>query len=376
MAKQHKKTYESFLTLIEKRKQIEYKEPTKLLDDKGNLLVVGGWARHNIFEYDRALPRPKWRVKEWEFYQVSDGKYMLQISIANISVGGYMSATLTDLTDVNHSKKPISSMALWLGRKNKVLLPDNCDQGHPNVSEYKTGKYHYRVETEDRKRTLYFTGPFKGETVEAKIEMDLFEEHENITIVTPFKKRGKYMPTRFFMTMKQNCMPAEGYFKCGETEVTFNKTDAFCVLDWAKGVWPYDNVWYWGNGAQRIKDADGNEHIFGFEITWGIGDEANATETCLFYDGKAHKIGSVDVVDFPKPDKWMEPWHFVSDDGRLDLTMTPYYDNHTDTNALNIARMHTHQVHGLWNGTVTLDDGTRLEIKDMYAFCEYVENKW
>lgn len=38
--------------------------------------------------------------------------------------------------------------------------------------------------------------------------------------------------------------------------------------------------------------------------------------------------------------------------------------------------MLTHQVHGLWNGTVTLDDGTVLEIKDMYAFCEKVYNKW
>ena len=27
-------------------------------------------------------------------------------------------------------------------------------------------------------------------------------------------------------------------------------------------------------------------------------------------------------------------------------------------------------------GTVTLDDGKKIEIKDMYAFCEYVENRW
>ena len=26
--------------------------------------------------------------------------------------------------------------------------------------------------------------------------------------------------------------------------------------------------------------------------------------------------------------------------------------------------------------TVILDDGTKLEIKDMFAFCEYVENRW
>ena len=118
------------------------------------------------------------------------------------------------------------------------------------------------------------------------------------------------------------------------------------------------------------------EHLFSFEITWAIGDESNATETCLFYDGKAHKIGAVDVEIFPKPDKFMNEWKFISEDGRFNLTMTPYYDHHSDTNVLNLARMHTHQVHGLWNGDVTLDDGTVLEIKDMYAFCEYVENKW
>ena len=79
---------------------------------------------------------------------------------------------------------------------------------------------------------------------------------------------------------------------------------------------------------------------------------------------------------FPKPDKYMDKWRFVSEDGRFDMTMTPVYDHHSDTNVLDIARMHSHQVHGLWNGTVTLDDGKVLKINDMYAFCEYVENKW
>ncbi|MGN1118652.1 MAG: DUF2804 domain-containing protein, partial [Acutalibacteraceae bacterium] len=149
----------------------------------------------------------------------------------------------------------------------------------------------------------------------------------------------------------------------------------FCSLDWGRVHTPYSLVWYWGNGSTYLFDKNGEKHIFGFEITWGIGDETNATETCLFYDGKAHKIGAVDVETFPKPDGYMKPWHFVSEDGRFDMTMTPFYDNHGDTNVI-VMRMHSHQVHGKWNGTVILDDGTKLEIKDMYAFCEYVENRW
>ena len=137
------------------------------------------------------------------------------------------------------------------------------------------------------------------------------------------------------------------------------------------------NRWYRSSylKTQYIYDENGKKHIFGFEITWAIGDESNATETCLFYDGKAHKFGAVDVETFPKDDKYMEPWKFISEDGRFNLTMTPFYDLHSDLD-LKIGRMHSHQVHGLWNGDVTLDDGTKLEIKNMYAFCEYVENRW
>ena len=72
-----------------------------------------------------------------------------------------------------------------------------------------------------------------------------------------------------------------------------------------------------------------------------LGNEPpNATETAIFWDGKAHKFGPVDVEVFPKPDKFTEPWHFVSQDGRFDFTMTPFYDHHGDLNVLNLLRMH------------------------------------
>ncbi len=362
-----KKTYKGWQDIATKRNQIEYTEPTKLIGDDGKLLVKGGWARYNVFDYDRTKVKPQMRGKEWDFYQVSNDKYMVQISIANISIGGYASANLVDIS--GKSAKVISSMAIWLGGKNKVVLPANCQV--PNVVEYKKGKFELKFVTTERTRTLYFKGPFKGEMVETRFEMDMFEDHQNITTVLPFEGH----PTRFFMTSKINSMPASGYYRCGAEEYVFDKKDTFCVLDWGRVNTPYKLVWYWGNGTQRIIGDDGKEHIVGFEITWGIGDESNGTETAIFYDGKLHKFGSVDVEVFPKPDKWMQPWHFISEDGRFDMTMTPTFDNHNDMNAL-VARMHTHQVHGLWNGTMTLDDGIVLHIKDMHAFCEYVENRW
>ncbi|MGN1349270.1 MAG: DUF2804 family protein, partial [Acutalibacteraceae bacterium] len=85
------KTYSSFLEGTWKSAQKEYTEPTQLLADDGTLLAPG-WARHNVFEYDRNKVKHPMRRKEWDFYQISNGRLMLQLSFANISLGGYVSA--------------------------------------------------------------------------------------------------------------------------------------------------------------------------------------------------------------------------------------------------------------------------------------------
>ena len=355
------KTYKGWQEWAEPSKQTEYTEPTPLLGPDGTLLAKG-WARHNVFDYDRNSVKKVMRRKEWDFYQLSNGKYMVQISFANISLGGYASAVLVDLVN---GKTIATQMGAFLGGKDKYILPPKGDQPHHYKME--VGGAVFEVNTGETERTIRFT---RGD-VEAEFTMDIMPGLENITTVLPFKG----FPDRYFMTTKQNSMPCEGTFKTKNAEYKFSKEDTFCVLDWGRVDTPYSLVWYWGNGSAYITDENGEKHIFGFEITWGTGDESNATETCIFYDGKAHKFGAVDVETFPKPDKYMDDWHFISEDGRFDLTMKPFYDHHSDLNVLAM-RMHSHQVHGLWSGRVTLDDGKVLEIKDIYAFCEYVENRW
>ena len=72
----------------------------------------------------------------------------------------------------------------------------------------------------------------------------------------------------------------------------------------------------------------------------------------------------------------MKPWVFTSSDGRFEMTMTPEFDNFTSTRVLGVIGNRCHQVFGKWNGYVILDDGKRLEIKDMIAFCEHSYNRW
>ena len=358
--KEQKRTYASYREWPAPSQQTEYTAPTALLAEDGTLLAKG-WARHNVFDYDRTRSVPVRHRKEWDFYQISDGKYMVQVSFANISLGGYASATLVDLST---GKVIASPTAVFLGGRDKYVLPAKGDV--PHSYEFRFGGATFAVQAGERTRTVRFC----MQDVECAFTMDVLPHHENITTVLPFAGH----PTHYFMTTKQNCMPTEGYYRVGDSTVTFDKRATFCVLDWGRVNTPYRLVWYWGNGSAYLRDEEGNEHLFGFEITWGIGDESHATETCLFLDGKAYKFGAVDVRTFPKPDRYLEPWVFESEDGKFNLTMTPTLDHHSDLNVL-VMRMHTHQVHGLWNGDVEID-GKRYEIMDMYAFCEYVENRW
>ena len=356
-----KRTYLSWIDPGFYSRQREYTEPRALLSPEGRLLT-SGWARENLFKYDRTLVRHPYRRKEWDFYQISDGHYMAQVSFANISLGGYASAVLVDLRE---GKTLCSVMAPFLGGKDKYVLPPRGDL--PGSYEMQVGKALFAVETRETERIL----SFRIGQVECVFTMDIPRGLENITTVLPFRK----LEDRYFMTTKQNCMATAGTFRYDGGQVEFTPDRAFAVLDWGRVCTPYRLVWYWGNGSGRVMGPDGQEHLFGFELTWGIGAEPDATETCLFWDGKAHKVGPVDVEEFPKPDKYTQPWHIISQDGRVDLTMKPFYDHHSDLNVL-VMRMHSHQVHGLWSGFVTLDDGTKVEIKDLYAFCEYVENRW
>ncbi len=364
MGNELKRTYVPFKDWKEKSKQIEYTESTPLLAPDGTLLAKG-WARHNVFEYNRDyVKKGIMSRKEWDFYTVTAGEMQVLVSFANITIGGYVAAKLVNLKT---GEVLCDSISYFIGA-NKHVPPAKGDV--PNRFKDKIGKSEFDFITKENERTLLYKGVYKGKKVEVNVSMEIMDGLENITTVLPFDEDN----TKYFMTTKQMCMPCEGKFVYGDEVFEFTKDNAFCALDWGRVNTVHKMVWYWGSGSQYITDEKGERHLFGFEITWAIGNESNATETCLFYDGKVHKIGAVDVEKFPKG-RFLEPWKFISEDGRFNMTMQPTVDNHSDVD-FKVGRMNCHQVYGIWNGDVTLDDGTKLEIKDLFTFCEYVENRW
>ncbi|MDY5595452.1 MAG: DUF2804 domain-containing protein [Oscillospiraceae bacterium] len=345
--------------------QHEITERRPLLDERGNL-TEPGYAKRLLPVYRRAdIKANPLRVKEWDYYCVNNGRFALALTIADNSYMGLDSISLLNLEEGwEITKSPM--LAFPMG---KVGLPETSERG-----DVQSGgkKYNILFRNEGSKRVLIAQmqnfGP-EG-SLYAKIELTDIPE-ESMVIATPFRK-----DKHFYYNQKINCMRASGFVTYGyhNRTYTFDPADSFAVLDWGRGVWTYENTWYWGSASGLV---DGEP--FGFNIGYGFGDTSAASENMLFYKGKAHKLSQV-TFHIPgdgskrTPD-YLQPWAFTSDDGRFEMQYQPVLDRASCTD-VKVIKSDQHQVFGRFTGKAVLDDGTVLEVKDLPGFAEKVINKW
>ena len=77
--------------------QNEIKSKQPLLAGNGSL-AEPGWCRRNLYAYNiGARARSIWRLKEWDFYQISNGRVMVQLNLFNISLATCATFGLVDL---------------------------------------------------------------------------------------------------------------------------------------------------------------------------------------------------------------------------------------------------------------------------------------
>lgn len=331
-----------------------------LLDVNGNVANPGYCVTGNYIYKRSDIKANPMRIKEWDFYQISDDRYTMQMNYSDVSYAGFGKFTVFDRL----TGERVNAVGLDLLTNGRYNLPECDEVDHEMRCKKKDFDFKIEVVGEKRYLTLDATTKKHGK-IEASFELVCPKKLEYLMMAVPFKK-----VKHFYLNKKMNCMPAKGYVKFGDKVWDFDAKCAFGVLDWGRGVWPHKCNWYWGNGSAYLPDGK----IFGFEIGWGFGKMDAFTENTLFYDGKAHKIEKITL----KKDKkdLMKPWVFSSSDGRFEMTMIPEYDNYNASGFKNLFGMHCHQVHGKWSGYVILDDGTKLEINDMHAFCEYSDNWW
>lgn len=326
---------------------------------KDGTLGEPGWSRQLLQTYDRAAIRaPKFRIKEWDYYLVLNEDFAGAFTISDDGYIGLQSVSLLHLKEGWEHTETILN-PLPMGRFN---LPPTSVRGN---TIYRDGRLHMRFQVKEGERKLFceFKNFYQGKSFSCNITLKQ-PEMDTMVIATPWKEKKN----AFYYNQKINCMPASGVMTFdGKTYVFSPETD-FGTLDWGRGVWTYDNRWYWGSGNGLV---DGKP--FGFNIGYGFGDTRAATENILFYEGKAHKLD--DVTFHIPPDDYMKPWTFTSSDGRFEMDFKPVLDRAAKTSAL-VVVTDQHQVFGKMTGKAVLDDGRVLEIKDLMCFAEDVHNRY
>lgn len=329
-----------------------------LLDESGELREPG-WSRRMVQKYDRKMIRaPKWRIKEWDYYLVLSDGFAGAFTISDDGYIGLQSVSLLTFGEKpwEHTETVLNAFPMG-----KIGLPSTSSEG-PTKYEDKRLQMSFDVGKSTRTIKCSFGNFCDGKPFSCDITLQQ-PDMDTMVIATPWDKKHA-----FYYNQKINCMRASGWMEFDGRKYEFNPRTDFGTLDWGRGVWTYDNTWFWGSGNA---DIDGNS--FGFNIGYGFGNTAAASENVVFYNGQAHKL---DDIKFNIPDdSYMKPWTFTSSDGRFEMDFVPVLDRAACLD-YKVIVSDQHQVFGRMSGKAVLDDGTVVKVKDMMCFAEKVHNKY
>ena len=331
-----------------------------LLNEKGNLSEAG-YAFSLVKDYQRKdIKGLKSRIKEWDYYFISDGEYGIALTIDDNS---YMGMASISVLDFKNRKENTKSYIVWF-TFGKVGLPSSSKDGDTKM---KSKNYDMLFENKNGKR--HIVCKMKNVAKGKDFACDFLSENstdKSMVIATPFKKNK-----HFYYNQKINLLKVKGSFDFGELHHEMNQ-NALGVLDWGRGVWTYKNTWYWSS-LNAVYDG----HLVGFNLGYGFGDTSAASENMFFYDQEAYKLKDV-KFNIPKNAKgkldFMSPWTFTSESGDINLTFNPIIDRYSNTNVL-IIQSNQHQVFGYFSGTIKVDN-KEFRFDNLLGFAEMVTNRW
>jgi len=335
-------------------KQNLFTAPGPVLDEKGR--PIPGYSTKSVRTFERkAIKASPFRIKEWDFYQVSDKEKCLQFTYGHTSYVGQVGIMFFDFKKGEWIANFDTLIPLPFG---KLGMPEDAEKDH--ILKWDKDGIFMEFEVKGDVRVLRCSSPKNNFETEITLTR---ENPECIVINIPFDEK----PTQFYYNHKINCMRAKGKATVNGVDYVFDPADSFGLLDWGRGVWPFSNDWFWSNGTGEL-----NGEVFGFNLGCGFGNVDAATENIVFWQGKSHKLGKVSIVH---QEDWLKPWVLKDEEGRLELTMYPDFDR---TTKIKIAFIDNccHQVFGRFKGWVVLDDGTKLDIDNIWAFAEHAVNNW
>lgn len=338
-------------------------QPGKLLDQNGHL-AEAGYATSMVKEYNRnQIKANGLRIKEWDYYLIYNEDYGVALTYADNSYMGLIGASILDFK----KNIQITTNVMTVLPLGKTMMPSTTEVGDVL---YENKRVKVAFLNDGRKRRIAFRmKQFDGEKeLRAEFVITRQPQSDQMVIATPYDEKK----TAFYYNSKIVGMDVTGHVTVGTKIYSFHENSQ-AILDWGRGVWTYKNTWYWSCACGNV-----NGHRVGFNLGYGFGNTSKASENCIFYDGKLHKLDDV-IFEIPKDKNgncdFMKPWRFVSSDHRFEAVFKPIFDRSSLAN-VGIICSNQHQVFGRFTGEMKLDDGSCIKLNDFLGFAEKVINKW
>lgn len=346
--------------------QHEVTRPQHLLSDAG-VLNESGWARSEVWAYNwEQIKAPWFRIKEWDYYLFTTEHFGIAFTISDLGYIGLLSASFVDFDNgTEHTESDLE----FFPKGKKYGLGASVIDGDAHCRT-KRMKLSFSMTDKGRKITLDFPEFNKAENKSLSAELFITEENMEPLYIASSWDEDRHS---FYYNCKKNCLSATGKVEYGTKRYLINKGECYGGLDWGRGVWTFDNTWYWGTGNGLV-----NGEIFALNLGYGFSNRSQASENALYYKGKIHKLENVTMKiteDGNGNRLYTEPWTVTSDDNRLEGIFIPILDR-SATIDLKLIISVQHQVFGRFTGKAVMDDGEVLEIKDFICSLEVVRNKY
>lgn len=327
-------------------------------------LAVRGWSHQplldanleNVNFYKLKFLQPL-RLKRWDYYGLTTKTHYFSFTVSDI---GYLGMVFAYVIDFENKSMHEETLAIPFAAG--VNIARNSIEG---ITEYQNKKAKLRFSTanDQRKLSIAWKNFFQNKDLNAELELHQPSGHESMNLVIPIETN------RFYFNRKINCLPAQGWVEYHGQRFDIAPDAALGNLDWGRGVWAYDSFWVWASAS----GFTANRQTIGLNMGYGFGDTSAASENAFILDGKIHKIGKLEFQY--NPEDFMQPWQMVSEDQRLNLTFTPFFDRQAKTD-VKILNSEVHQLFGKYTGTLVTDEGKTIEIQNLIGFAEEHHARW
>ena len=333
--------------------EIEISESVSVLDELGRPQNFG-WARSPWFEYDPALLRSsRQSISEYDRYIIFSPAHLAVFEIMDDGYLGYLCMSVVSLKD----KKRTTQSSITPFSLGCFDLPSDSNTGSIRFWQ---------------KKSFVNFAVMEGGVRIIKADIPKFGHHRSLrgeVVLTPppgAESLVTHMPWRgggdaFCYTRRSPWYFVEGVIQFGSGELIFTRGNGWGIFDWCRSVRPRSDLRFWASGCGQ---SGGRQA--GFSVGYNSADSALGTENAFFLDGKLHKL---DQVTFHIPLSRLAPWHFTSNDNRLEMVFTPQQER-DESHQMFLYYLKRRQHFGSFSGRVILDDGSELKFKDITGFAE------